>query len=485
MERTITEVAKDMLHVQLSQDETSRRKLRVEVRAYSSFFAVASESTTEEMWNRGIFLPYVNEKKQLALFLTDEEATHFAIRNNILANGRPMVMRVPGDRVSNMAAESCKEGYVNEVKVYSIPPISFVCECSAFLGEEEASVNDDLVEAVEGDSCPLEIDSIKTILDTFDKAERRKLDPALRCENIHQVYQDLISNNRLEPDEIDKKLNFQVGFTRRFCTDIVSMETSKEALKKLLDYFGLGSYLYIYKGYCKELMEELRQNPVIDKYNLKPARVSTKEPFELVEMIRGQDDLNNAYVYGLTLKSVSRKIRIVISNPVGCVVGRSYDIVGLSPIMNRAESKSEAAAQPELSDARKQEILENLEKGQSKLITPSKPGTKLKGTPEEIQARQNYLIGYFKKRDGINLQAAEQKYRVLVEDPDVLEAFYLYIKDKQWGYLARHGYTPKRLVQELHYPPYEAYCIMIQLLTDTERTITMLKHRANEPQYKR
>ena len=69
-----------------------------------------------------------------------------------------------------------------------------------------------------------------------------------------------------------------------------------------------------------------------------------------------------------------------------------------------------------------------------------------------------------------------------MEDPDVLEAFYLYVKDKQWGYLARHGYTPRCLIQELHYPPYEAYCIMIQLQSDTERTITMLKHRANEPQ---
>lgn len=224
---------------------------------------------------------------------------------------------------------------------------------------------------------------------------------------------------------------------------------------------------------------------MVDNYTLKQARITTKEPFTLEEMCRGQDELNGAYVYGLTLKSEHRRIRVVISNPFGCVIGKSYDVVGLTPILNGGESKNEAEAQPDLPDALKEEVLKDAVEKQAKTIVPSKPGTRLKGTPEEIQTRQNYLIGYFKKRDGINLQAAEQKYKVLVEDPDVLEAFYLYVKDKQWGYLARHGYTPRCLIQELHYPPYEAYCIMIQLQSDTERTITMLKHRANEPQYQK
>ncbi len=105
MERIITEIAKDMLHVQLNQDEASRTKLRVEVIACPSFFAVASESTTEEMWSSGTLLPYINEQKQLVLFLSDEEAIHFAMRNNILANGRPVVKKVLMDKVANMTAE--------------------------------------------------------------------------------------------------------------------------------------------------------------------------------------------------------------------------------------------------------------------------------------------------------------------------------------------------------------------------------------------
>lgn len=483
MGRSLTDITRDMLYVQLNQDATGEAKLKAEVLTAPCFFALASENAAEEMRNCGEFLPYINEKKQLILFLSDEEATQFALKNGMLVSGCPLVTRMSADDVPDMVNKECKRNHIKEIKVYSMSPVSLIFKISDFVRGRQASTSDNPLQASGG--CAQGIDRLKMILDVFDKTERRKLDRALRCENVHQVCMDLVGANHLDPDEIDRKLNFQVGFTRRFCTDIVSMEISKEALKKLLDYFGLGSYLYIYKDYCKELMEELKKNPVIDKYALKPARATTKEPFELLEMCRGQDELNSAYVYGLTLKSESRKIRIVVSNPSGCVVSRSYDVVGLSPIVNQAEPKNEAAAQPELSDARKQEILNSVEKKQSNLITPSKPGTKLKGTPEEIQVRQDYLIAYFKKRDGINFQAAEQKYRVLVEDPDVLEAFYLYIKDRQWGYLARHGYTPRRLVQELHYPPYEAYCIMIQLLTDTEKTITMLKHRANEPQYQK
>lgn len=484
MGRTLIEIARDMLYAQLNQDAAREEKLQAEVLDAPGFFAIESEAATEEMGNCGEFVPYINERKQIVLFLSDEEAMHFAIRNGILSTGYPVVTEVLMGDVQDMVNKGAnKESRIEEVKVYSIPPISIVFKVSEFGGLGQEPENNNSQEVVEIGSCLQGINRLKTMLDTFDKAERRKLDPALRCENAHQVCMDLVGANRLDPDEIDRKLNFQVGFTRRFCTDIVSMETSKEALKKLLDYFGLGSYLYIYKDYSKELMEELRRNPVVDKYALKPARITTKEPFELLEMCRGQDELNSAYVYGLTLKSESRRVKIVVSNPSGCVVGRSYDIIGLSPITNQTEPKNEAATRPELSDARMQEILKSIGKKQSNLIIPSKPGTKLKGTPEEIQARQNYLIAYFKKRDGINFQAAEQKYKVLAEDPDVLEAFYLYIKDRQWGYLARHGYTPKRLVQELHYPPYEAYCIMIRLLTDTEKTITMLKHRAHEPQY--
>lgn len=485
MERDLAEIAKDMLNVQLNKNEVDKKRLCSEILSNPNFFMLASENTTEEAQNSGKFFPYINEKGQVILFISNDEGTHFAVRNNILVNGYPMVMKVPTCKVFDIVNEYCGEKAIEEVRIYSLSPISFVCKIAAFISEKTAVGNGKPMDGEDKTGVLQKVDQIKIILDTFDKAERRKLDPALRCENIHQVCLDLISSNRLNEEEIDRALNFQVGFTHRFCTDIVSMEISKEALKKLLDYFGLGGYLYIYKSYCKELMEELKQNPEVDKYTLKPARVSTKEPFELIEMYRGQDELNCAYVYGLTLQSDNRKVRLVISNPSGCVIGWSYDIVGLAPIINQPKAKNEAEAQPELSEARKQEILRNVEKKQSNLIVPSKPGAKLKGTQEEIQAQQDYLIGYFKKRDGINLQAAEQKYKVLVEDPDVLAAFYSYVKDGRWGYLTRHGYTPKRLVQELHYPPYEACCIMIQLQTNTEKMITMLKHRANEPQYRK
>lgn len=481
MERCLTEVAEDMLHIQLTQDKENEARLRDEILVCDNFFLIGSGDTTEEEWTRGKYEPYISERGQLILFLSEEEALQFAKRHDALLYGQPMVTSGSKSKVSSAIARCRNLERIETVRIYAIPPLFIDVKSSEF----RSAVNDSLSDENYKGIYVLEIDKLEKALNTFDKSERRKLDPALRCENVHQMYSDLISSNRIDPEEVDRALNFQVGFTQRFCTDIVSMETSKEALKKLLDYFGLGSYLYIYKQYCKELIEELKRNPVVDNYTLKQARITTKEPFTLEEMCRGQDELNGAYVYGLTLKSEHRRIRVVISNPFGCVIGKSYDVVGLTPILNGGESKNEAEAQPDLPDALKEEVLKDAVEKQAKTIVPSKPGTRLKGTPEEIQTRQNYLIGYFKKRDGINLQAAEQKYKVLVEDPDVLEAFYLYVKDKQWGYLARHGYTPRCLIQELHYPPYEAYCIMIQLQSDTERTITMLKHRANEPQYQK
>ena len=74
---------------------------------------------------------------------------------------------------------------------------------------------------------------------------------------------------------------------------------------------------------------------------------------------------------------------------------------------------------------------------------------------------------------------------MLAEDPDVLEAYYKYLKERKYGWLVRNGVTPEMLVKEYHYPPYEAFCIMVRMQDDPSGTTTMLKHRKSEPQYQK
>ena len=54
------------------------------------------------MGNCGEFVPYINERKQIVLFLSDEEAMHFAIRNGILSTGYPVVTEVLMGDVQDM-----------------------------------------------------------------------------------------------------------------------------------------------------------------------------------------------------------------------------------------------------------------------------------------------------------------------------------------------------------------------------------------------
>ena len=168
MERDLAEIAKDMLDVQLNKNEADKERLCSEILSNPNFFMLASENTTEEAQNSGRFFPYINEKEQVILFISNDEGTHFAVRNNILVNGYPMVMKVPTCKVFDIVNEYCGEKAIEEVRIYSLSPISFVCKIAAFISEKTAVGNGKPMDGEDKTGVLQKVNQIKIILDTFD-----------------------------------------------------------------------------------------------------------------------------------------------------------------------------------------------------------------------------------------------------------------------------------------------------------------------------
>ncbi len=447
------------------------------------FFVVPRPGTSDSDWTAHNYGPFTDASGNMVCFLSLVDASRFATQNGLCIGPEPMVASVPREQFLETAAKCCDEGLSQKVRVYAAPPVSFLCGIPELLAAAGPAPSVAVPRKFLG------VDKVREVLETFDAAERRKLDPSGHFENAHQTIEFLTSRNKIDPSVLDSQLNFAPGFTQNFCTDIVDSSINKSGLQGLLGFFGLERYLYLYRRDCLELQRELKDNQNIDQYSLRNVRVSTKEPFELVKIQRGLDENNNTYIYGLTLQSKYRKQRFVLSSPFGCVVGKSYEIEGLKAIVeeNNPQGVTKAYSVVDIDENpdKKSEDGKTESRKEEGLLRPSKPGRTLKGSAQEQRERQDFVIGYFKKTDGINYAAAVEKYRVLVEDPDVLDAYYSYLKTKKHGWLVRNSVTPEMLVRDYHYPPYEAYCIMIRMQDDPSGTMTMLKHRKNEPQYQK
>ena len=479
-------LSQNLLLYAYSPSNEVRTVILKDILTSARFFAVAKEGTTREDWERRHFAAYINDTKELILFLSADEAILFARRKGIELDGQPMIMKATRQTISTLMMEYYESGLISSVRIYAISPLYLHCTVQEFIGVAQkgsTGQSPDKEGMPEQGQRFLEVDRIRTVLNTYDNGARRKLDPAGRCENVHQLIETLLMRNSIEPSVLDEKYNFAPGFTRNFCQSIVDSNSSKETLRKMLEYFDLAEYLYLFKGYSRELMEELKNNPSVDVYSLRPSRPSTKETFTLKKIQRGKDDKNGAFVYGMTLEGKHRQMRIVLSSPLGYTIGKSYEIVGLEPLVEENDPKGVTRAHEVRHD--EEGTQPQPEPAEDGIVRPTKPGKQLGGTPGEQKQRQDFVIGFFRETDGINYPAALEKYKVLVEDPDVLDAFYHYIKDREFGFLARRGYSPKQLIREYHYPPFEAFCIMIKLQDDPDRTITMLKHRKNEPQYQK
>lgn len=483
-------INKNLLALHLIPSYEGKCVVRDEILSATKFFVVAHKGTSKEEWQNKSFSAFRTDEKELLLFMSAEDAIFFAVRNGLCINGKPMTMQAPKDIVTKMVVEYKESDLIDCVKIYATPPLAMDCSIPEFLGvaTPPTSVSPSKIMDLET-TVPkrhfVGLDKIKLGLDSFERSERKRVDPSFMCESAHKVIESLIHQNKIDYTALDRELELPDGFIRNFCMNPVSCKASKKALQLMLGYFGLDEYLYVYRNECLELLAELKKHPVIDKYELKKARITTKEPFLLKDIRQGRDEINGAFVYKLDLQSQARpnNVKLVISDPAGCVVGNKYEVVGLAPCGDASkienETQSDAAKRIATKTAIDEEGKQSVP-GEERLIRSDKPGAYTKDSVEELLAIQDKILGYFKKRDALNLDVATERYKELLLDRSVLFSFYKYIESNEISGLMREGYSIRKLIKQLKYPPYEAHVIMMKLDTDTNSTITMLKHKEAE-----
>lgn len=444
------------------------------------YYLVAGAGTTDTDWKSKEFSVYVSEKKELYVFIDRTDARQFAAQNGLLSGNSPMVIFVSYHTLEDLVERYRKRDLISRIKIFARRPLFLYCPLGYF-GQNHDSVKK---EALMSPSEPVEdiiypqrkftmVDDVKKVLDLAEVSKRRVIDPGLICENLHAVIEKLIQFNKLDINEVESQLRLPSGMLRSFCQDRVSSNISKATAVKLLRYFGLEHYLYQYKKYCTELISELNHDDTIDVYEIKPANVKTAEKFKLVNMARGCDTKNNAYVYELTLKSKTREIKLVVSTPLNYVIGKSYEIVGID-------------------STEKMDSVIPTEKNPAKMSDPPAPVQKpqrsrnIKQATEEDpeEADKSTVIGYLKKTYGDNFELANKKLQAL-GDIDIIHAFAFYIRTKRPGKINEAGYTPGYLMQELHMEPFEAYKSIADLRRDPKGTKQMLIYRKTDPQYQK
>lgn len=472
-------IAQSMLDIALNPDSTLATTFCEEITKEPNYYLIAEPGTSRNDWENKTFSVYGHDK-ELVVFLRPDEAADFARRHgSTLDDGAPLIIEVSRVNLVPKVVEYCASGQVKFLKIYSRSPLSILCPISVFMGEELKQIQSDrgtnLRQEKQGSSFLL-VDEIKDTLNTYNNADRREMDPSGHYENIHSLVEAVIRANQINSDEVDHLLDLPAGYTKHFCIERASCESSKATIKKYLNYFGLSEYLYLFKASSLELINEIRKNPQLDTYTLKPAKISTKEKFKLLSFRRGHD-YNDAFVYGLQLQSKKRLFDLVVSLPFGLSVGKEYEIVGLEPEIDETKLDSAADAIPLPSENMQEELLKKLENKDRKIKKDPK-----KGEPEYEEHRKSFIIGDFKKQ-GMNFPAAEKSFQALAVEPDILDEYYLYLKNRRFGKIEILGYTLRRLVKELHFPAYEASLQMVELRKDPKETAQRLKYRETDPQY--
>lgn len=426
--------------------EEQYAEIRTKLLAYPEYYLIILPDGT-----------HLCENHELAVFLDKQEAERFARQQE--EEVTPSLVSCDG--LFKIIAEN---EAIYTVKIILRRPLVVSCPAVSIRGKQDDTENLPAQFAL--------VEEIKTVLDLSEPAERRKLDPGLSYENLHTVMEKLIYENRLDMEQMEKELVFPPGMLHGFCQDKVSSSISKESAMKLLDFFGLGEYLYQYKRYCDDVMAELKQNPHIDAYEITPATIHTAERFTITHIRRGMDKRNHAYVYELILKSNGREMALTVSTPLGYVAGKEYEIVGLEPMQLNPQKEA------------KQDSPIPANKTTMNLFGSPETASRAK-KPQQNQEEQDYntIIRYFKETAGDNLEAAETKYDVFRNHLDIAHAFAVYIKTHRPGRIKEFEYTPGLLMKELHYPPYEAYTMLVNLREKPKETKQVLVYRKTDPQY--
>lgn len=494
------------------KDEREETALIQQFLSAGAIYVVADADTTAEDWKAREF-GICTQNKVLRLFLCKEDAVNYAFKvGAVLQKNTPMTMKVTPEMIQSVIGDYAQKQFIDRVFICGYSPIHAEVSLRPFIKnykkESPSTIMSESAPAAQAVTVEVQdglqlVDVVRQTLSAPTAAERRKLDPGQQFENFHTLLAKLIQVNGLDMAKLDTVMGVPAGYTKQVCSDLVSDAIPKAILMNYLKYFGLSEYLNLFTKQCSELAAELAANPKVDTYNVKSANVHTKERFKLLSIRRGKDQ-NHSYVYQLTLESKARKVTTIVSTCFNIIQGKEYEIGGLMPLDDGGSNVStrnaaEAGPSPLPSEEESAAILEKLEREEKKSKTPSqksdnteqKKDSRNTGrnryidvTPEEKTAMElNEILGYIIRTQGCNSQEGKKKLEPLEGHTQAIAAFAKYLKDGKAGSYAVRGYTPKRLMHELHYGPYEAFCLLTELEDNPKDTLQRLKYRETDPQY--
>lgn len=470
---TVKELTWEIVQYKLSPSPEKLAALNHEVLSKPYFYLVAASGTSREVWEGGQYSVFIDQQNTLPAFLSMEEASGFAMRQGCVLAGQALVIKAGRTSLCQTVGERTKQT-ISNIDVYTRVPVHLSFEPKDFFEDAGRSVGAPARHlAAEGFAG---VDAVRAALDTYEVNARKRLDPGGRYENIHTLIESLSQQNHLDPGELDRKLEFPDGYTRDFLSSVKNAAPSKAVLEKYLSYFGLREYLYVYKRDCMELMRSLKKRGNMDQYQLKTPPGLNAERFRLDDIQRGRDG-EGVFVYRLTLSSKERQMQIVLSSPLNLVIGREYQLLdreGRTRVEDSAGGEGRPTPLP--NEQELQRLVSDLEEKEAQ------KRRKPERTYEE--QRRDSIVAYFRKQ-GINTQSAQAKYKDLEVEPDILDAFFKYISKKQFGSLEIQGYTARKLIRELHMDPYEAYLSLVQLRSDPQNTRQRLIYRERDPQYQK
>lgn len=499
------------------KEEREEAALVQQFLSVGTIYVVADANTTTKDWEAREF-GICTQNKTIRLFLCEEDAVNYAFKvGAVLQKKTPMTMKVTSTMIQSVIGDYAQKQFIDRVSICGHSPIRVEVSLSPFVKDYKKESSSTIMSepvstpvmqpaSVETQNDLQLVDIVRQTLSAPTAAERRKLDQGQQFENFHTLLAKLIQVNGLDMSALDATMGVPAGYTKQLCSDLVSDAIPKAILMNYLKYFGLSEYLNLFTKQCSELTAELKANPKVDVYNIKSANIHTKERFKLLSIRRGKD-ANHAYVYQLILESKSRKITTIVSTCFNFVQGKDYEIGGLMPLDDSStvstRNAAEAGPSPLPSEDEEAAILGKLEQEtkERRFKTPtqksSEPEKKkdarntgynryIDETAEEKTGRElNEILGYIIKTQGCNSQEGKRKLKPLEGHEQTIAAFATYLKDGKAGSYAVRGYTPKKLMHELHYSPYEAFCLLTELEDNPKDTLQRLKYRETDPQYQR
>lgn len=508
---------------------------------YGSIYVVASTDTSKQEWAAKSFGVAV-EDNSLRLFLEKEDAVQYAGKiNAVLFDGTPMVIKASQAMAKSLIADYSRKGFISKVWLCGKSPVRARVGVEPFTKDVKRDSPSTIMESdtpapeppapkpaapVSPEPTELQpeveittpenlflVDEVRKVLSEPAAAERKKIDPSGSYLNFHQLMDKLIHANKIEPASLDEMFGLPAGFTDNLMQDVTACNVPKKIVGQYLKYFGLYEFLYLFKGQSTELAEELKKNPQIDAYGVKRADIHTEERFILQGISHGKT-ADGANIYQLRFVSERREFKMMCSSKLDKIPGKEYEIIGLEPLPDDGGSTNlsgkNAASSAASALPSEEEMAEKLKEMEQASDTTKRRGTgrpsqsmppqrkppkdpRMTGktryqseTPEEKMEKDTQtVLEWIIKTKSIGQKEARRIMVKFDDDPEVMASFAAYVSgDKNAdNKLLRRGYSPRRLMRQLHYAPIEAFSIMADLQRKPNDTLQMLKYRETDPQY--